>query len=553
MSVQEQPEVIRVVFAADLIPGQPLQIEKFVTYHQSGTRFAGELMFRVQQTLDRAREIGADAVFAEHEAVVRDFWRDADVELEGAPGLQCALRFNLFHLLQATCLAEGHGVPAKGLTGEGYEGHYFWDIEMYVVPFLVYTRPLLARSLLLQRYHQLPQARKRAQEVGQRGALYPWRTISGEDASAFYAAGTAQYHINADIAFMIRKYVQMTGDREFLERYGAEMLVETARLWVDLGFFSERKKGRFVINGVTGPDEYTTVVDNNAFTNLMARENLRMAAAVVEDLQQHSQEHYDRLVAATNVAPTEVELWRRAADAMYVPYDQQARVHLQDDSFLDLKPWDFEGTAPEKYPLLLHFHPLFIYRHQVIKQPDMLLAAFLLDQEFTEADKRRIFDYYDPITTGDSSLSECIEAIVACAVGEVGAAHRYLLDSAVVDLADRNLNVRDGVHLASCAGTWMAMVNGFAGMRDTDGELSFRPSLPPHWGRVRFRVRVRGSLLELELRQGETRYRLIEGPPLSVRHVEESFLLEPGRERVFAIPIARTSVLPREAYQQLGA
>ncbi|MDD9971962.1 MAG: beta-phosphoglucomutase family hydrolase [Myxococcales bacterium] len=529
-TVSEEPDVVRYVVSGRLEPGQRMRLEKLLAYHYSGRRTGDELRFRVQQTLDQAVGEGAAAVLAEHTEQVRAFWRDADIDLEGPAMLQFALRYSLFQLLQASARVEGHGIPAKGLTGEGYEGHYFWDTEIYVLPFLIYTRPRLARALLLRRYEMLHEARARAKELGQRGALFPWRTINGKEASASYASGTAQYHINADIVFALHKYVEMSGDQEFMREHGAEILVETARFWVDLGFFSARKQGMFVINGVTGPDEYTTVVDNNAYTNLMARENLRVAARVLRTLREEYPDEHDRLVARTHLGPDEEEGWQRAADAMYVPYDEEAQVHLQDDTFLDLKPWDFDGVPPEKYPLLLHFHPLNIYRHQVIKQADVMLAAFLLGNAFSEPEKRRIFDYYDPLTTGDSSLSECIQSIVACEVGEVAVAHRYLNNNAITDLADRHRNVRDGMHIASCGGTWMAVVYGFAGLRDYDGQVSFRPSLPPHWEKLRFRLRVRSTLLEVQLEPHAAVYRLLEGETLTLVHRDQRVSLARGEE-----------------------
>jgi len=539
LEVRDEGDVVRAVHTATVEPGRPLRIEKFVAYHYSGTRYRSELLFRLGETLEQARHAGADAIFAAHEEEIRSFWRDGDLEVEGSASFQFSLRFNLFHLMQAALRCEGHGIPAKGLTGEGYEGHYFWDTEIYELPYLIYTRPTIARNLLRHRYCMLGQARRWARELGHRGALFPWRTISGEEASANYATGTAQVHINADIAYAVRKYVAVTGDRGFLERFGAEILVETARFWADLGFFSPRRGGRFVINGVTGPDEYSSMVDNNAFTNLMARENLQMAAAAVDDLRANSPDAYDRLVAVTNLDPAEPEEWRRIAEAMYVPFDPVEKVHLQDDTFLDQEPWDFENTPREKYPLLLHFHPLVIYRHQVIKQPDVMLVAFLLGNEFTDEEKRRIYEYYDPLTTGDSSLSECIQALVACQAGEEEVAYQYLSDSAVVDLADRNHNVRDGLHLAACGGTWMAVVNGFAGLRDYDGNICFDPTLPPHWRRLRFRLLVRGSRLEVDLRQGEAIYRLLEGGRLRFRHRDTEVELAPGEERRLPFPRLR--------------
>ena len=249
-------------------------------------------------------------------------------------------------------------------------------------------------------------------------------------------------------------------------------------MWADLGYFSSQKRGHFVINGVTGPDEYSTVVDNNAYTNLMARQNLRSAIEAVEWLAASEPDAHARLIDRTKLHNGEVEDWRRAADLMYVPYDDAKELHLQDDGFLDREVWDFEGTPPENYPLLLHYHPLVIYRHQVIKQADIVLATFLVGDEFTPAEKRKIFAYYDPLTTGDSSLSECIQSIVAAEIGDVRAAEEYFIDAAAVDLADVANNVRDGVHVASAGGTWLAAVYGFAGLRDGGAELSFRPLLP---------------------------------------------------------------------------
>jgi alpha,alpha-trehalose phosphorylase len=531
VDIKEDRDILRYVVNARLERGQKLRLEKFLAYHYSGHRSTRELAFRAEQTLGQACRMGADQIRHEHERAVSEFWREADVEIEGSPSLQFAVRYSIFQLMQATARLEGHGLAAKGLTGEGYEGHYFWDTEIYVLPFLIYTSPRVARALLLNRYNMLDAARARARDVGQRGALFPWRTINGDEASPSYASGTAQYHINADIAFALHKYVEITGDRAFMEEHGAEILIETARLWVDLGFFSDRKGGKFVINGVTGPDEYTTMVDNNAFTNLMARKNLQIAADTLEAMRRQNPARYDELATSTQLMAMEIDAWRRAANAMYVPYDEVAGVHLQDEGFLNLAAWDFDKVPPEQYPLLLHFHPLFIYRHQVIKQADVMLAAFLLGNEFTANEKRRIFDYYDPLTTGDSSLSECIQSIVACEVGEVAVAHRYLTDSATTDLSDLHKNVRDGMHVASCGGTWMAIVYGFAGLRDYGGKLTFQPALPPHWHRLRFRLRVRESVLEVVLTPQEASYRLVEGGPLTFHHREERVELAPGGER----------------------
>jgi alpha,alpha-trehalose phosphorylase len=430
-------------------------------------------------------------------------------------------------------------VPAKGLTGHAYEGHYFWDTEIYVLPFLTYTSPRIARNLLAFRYKTLPQARERARQLGHRGAMFPWRTISGEEASAYYAAGTAQYHINADIMYALRKYVQATGDEQFLRDCGAEMLVETARLWLDLGFYSDAKGGKFCINAVTGPDEYNTVVNNNAYTNLMARENLRYAAETVKSLQATEPDSYKALVHKTALEPSEVEAWSRAAENMYVPYDEKLKIIPQDDSFLEREPWDFRNTPSDHYPLLLFYHPLIIYRKQVIKQADVVLAMFLLGDVFSQETKKRNFHFYDPLTTGDSSLSSCVEAIIAAQTGDMEKAFRYGMAALLMDLADVGGNVKDGCHIASMGGAWMMLAYGFGGMRDHDGTLSFWPRRAPQDNAIlRFPVTYRGQILEVEIAQEKVEYTLREGECLVIRHETEKVQLT--KEHPVAVrPVSR--------------
>jgi alpha,alpha-trehalose phosphorylase len=493
----------------------------------SGEATAEELAARAERTLRRNRAIGEQRLFEEQRERLDDFWEHGDVEIRGDPAVQQSVRFNLFQVFQATARAEGYGVPAKGLSGQGYEGHYFWDAEIYVLPYLIYTAPRVARNLLQFRCRMLDQARERARELGHRGALFPWRTINGEEASAYYAAGTAQYHIDADIVYALRKYVQASGDARFLCESGAELIVETARLWMDLGFFSEQKGGAFCINGVTGPDEYTAVVDNNRYTNMMARENLLGAVAIVETLRHRYPDDLRDLVRKTGFEASELEQWRRAAERMHLPVDEKTGIHPQDDDFLEKEVWDCAATPPEKYPLLLHYHPLVLYRHQVIKQADVVMAMFLVGHEFSAEEKKRNFDYYDPLTTRDSSLSSCIQGIIASEVGYPEKAFDYFLDAALVDLADIGGNVTDGVHIASAGGTWMALVYGFGGMRDHEREISFRPRLPADWEGLRFRIEIRGQRMEVDMDREGTSYRLLEGSGLLLRHEDEEFRLLP--------------------------
>ncbi|GIG20672.1 hypothetical protein Cch01nite_13960 [Cellulomonas chitinilytica] len=532
-----------VVLELDAQVGVPVGLTKWLAYHY-GAEDCGELADRSGLTLHQARASGRDVVVAEHEAQVAEFWDRSEVVWEGATAAQQALHLSQFALLQASWRSEGHGVPSKGLTGTGYEGHYFWDTEAYLLPFLIHTSPTIARSLLMHRVRMLPDARRRAAEVGCSGALFPWRTINGEEASAYFEAGTAQYHINADIAYALEQYVEVTGDTELLFRHGAELLVETARMWVDLGFFSDRLDGRFVIHKVTGPDEYSTVVDNNLYTNVMAAENMRAAADAVARLQAESPADLARLVERVGLRDDEEARWRRAAERIFVPYDEKAGVHLQDENFLELPVWDFEGTPEDRYPLLLHFHPLVIYRHQVIKQADVVLATVLLPERFTAEERRRIFEYYDPLTTGDSSLSECIQAIAAVDVGKFRTAEEYLVDAVAIDVADTAGNLRDGVHVASAGGTWMALVQGFAGYRWRGTQFS--PMLPTRGRRLRFPLRVRGSVLEVDIEPDRVTYSVLDGGPVSAVHRGEPFTVAPGSPVVFAGSFRTSDAAPAD-------
>lgn len=525
-----------IIYSVDALPGVPIEMTKFISYHTSRSADATELCKRAERTLDSAMTHGFDKILEVQKQFLDDFWERSDVQIEGAPGqkdllagaIQQAFRWNLFQIIQAAGRAEGTGVPAKGLTGQAYEGHYFWDTEIYVMPFLIYTAPRIARNLLKYRHSMLDKARQRAVEVNQKGALFPWRTINGEEASSYYAAGTAQYHINADIFYALRKYVEATGDRPFLYNEGAEILVETARLWVDLGFYSKRKGGKFCIQGVTGPDEYNTVVDNNTYTNLMARENLWFAARTVEKMRQKIPDLYEDLVDKTNLDACEIKDWEKAADNMYVAYDENLGIFPQDDSFLDKQEWDFSKMSRDKFPLLLHFHPLVIYRHQIIKQADVALALFLLGNEFSLEAKKSNFTFYDPLTTGDSSLSACIQSIVAAEVGECDKAREYGFDAILMDLGDVGGNVRDGVHIASMGGTWMVAVYGFAGMRDYNGTLSFRPKIPKRIDRLRFPLTIREQKLVVDIQGNTATYLLKEGSGIVIHHEGVEVKLDKG-------------------------
>ena len=445
------------------------------------------------------------------------FWDNSDIIVkgEGDEDLNKGLRYNLYQLLQSAGRDKFSNIPAKGLSGEGYEGHYFWDTEIYMYPFFLFTNPEVAKNLLLFRYSILDAARRKAKELSHpKGALFAWRTINGDECSAYYPSGTAQYHINTDIAYSIIQYFQVTADFSAISDFGLEILIETARVMYDLGNF--RNDGKFVINEVTGPDEYSCCVNNNYYTNVMTRYLFKNTRLFWDKLAKEDPSKFSFLKDKILVTEQEIADFDRAADKMFIPYDETLKIHPQDDAFLDRKVWDLENTPKDKLPLLLHYHPLAMYRHQVCKQPDTVLAHMLLEDETDIATIKNDINYYEKITTHDSSLSTCIFGIMFSRVGDVKKAYEYFIDTVRVDLDNLQGNTHQGIHCASMGGTWMSMTMGFAGMRVIDGELHFRPMLPENWESVKFKINFQGRKLEVNVEENTADIKLLSGNSLHV-------------------------------------
>jgi alpha,alpha-trehalose phosphorylase len=512
-------DLARLLVAADLVPGKPLRLVKFLAYGWSSQRSLPAITSQVTAALAEAQHAGWEGLLAEQRAYLDDYWERADVEIDGDAELQQAVRFGLFHTLQSGARAEKRAIAAKGLTGPGYDGHAFWDTETFVLQVLTYTVPQAARDALHWRHMTLDIAQERARLLGLKGAAFPWRTIRGQECSGYWPAGLAAFHINADIADATARYQAATGDEAFAKSVGLDLLVETARLWRSLGHHDA--EGRFRIDGVTGPDEYSAIADNNVYTNLMAQRNLLAAVDAV-------QRDGDR-AAELGVDSEESADWRDAAEAMLIPYDHARSVHPQAEAFTQHQIWDFDSTAPEQYPLLLHFPYFDLYRKQVVKQADLVLALHLRGDAFSVEDKARDFDYYERLTVRDSSLSACTQAVVAVEVGHLELAYDYFGEAALIDLDDLEQNTRDGVHIASLAGAWIAAVAGFGGMRDHGGELSFSPRLPEVLTRLAFRLTFRGRRLLVEVEPHQATYSLQEGAPLEITHHGEQVTMTAKR------------------------
>ena len=526
---ESSPDLGRLTLAVRLEPGQRLRLVKFVAYGWSSRRSVPAVRDQVDAALTAATETGWDGLLAEQRQYLDRFWETADVEVDGDAELQQAIRFALFHVLQAGARAERRSIPAKGLTGPGYDGHAFWDGEMFVLPTLTYTCPEAVAPALRWRYDTLPAALARAEQLGLRGAAFPWRTITGKECSGYWPAGTGGFHINAAVAHAAASYVEATGDDEFACTVGVELLVQTARLWRSLGHHDHA--GAFHLAGVTGPDEYSAIADDNVYTNLMARKNLVDAADAVA--------RFPERAAELGVDEEEAASWRDAARDTVVLFDDAFGVHPQSAGFTRHQRWDFAGTPQDKYPLLLHYPYFDLYRKQVVKQADLVLAMQHFPDEFTAAQKARNVAYYEQLTVRDSSLSASSQAILAAAVGDLQLAHDYLAEAAMTDLDDLHDNTVNGLHIAPLASSWVAVVTGFGGMRHDGGRLSFAPRLPPRLARLAFGLKLRDASLRVEITRRNVAYLLTAENPMTVRHYDQDVELRPGdraRLRLIAPP-----------------
>jgi alpha,alpha-trehalose phosphorylase len=522
----------RTTIVRALQPGEQLRLVKFVGYGWSSARSQSALHDQVAGAIAGARATGFEGLLREQHDYLDAFWDTADVQVEGDPAVQQAVRFSLFHVLQASERVERRCIPSKGLTGPGYDGHTFWDTEAFVLPLLSVTAPAAAADALRWRHSILDLARCRATDLGLAGAAFPWRTIAGHECSGYWPAGTAAFHVNADVALAFERYRHHTGDDALEREIGVELLVETARLWMSLGHHTA--DGKWHIVGVTGPDEYTAIVADNVFTNLSAARNLHAAAGAAG-------RHPD-VAERFGVDAAEIARWSAAAEAVHIPYDRRIGVHQQSAGFTRLPEWDFEKFA--KYPLFLNFPYFDLYRKQVVKQADLELAMMWFGDVFSADDMARNVDYYERRTVRDSSLSACVQAVLAAQVGHLDLAHDYTYEAAAIDLLDLHHNTRDGVHIASLAGTWIALVIGFGGLRTGPEGPSFDPQLPESLTRLRFRLQWRGQRLVIDIGQDSVTYQVSGDTPMTIRHAGESISLVPDKPQARRLD-RREPLLPR--------
>lgn len=490
-----------------------IEFTKYVVYTDS-RRFE-DVNSSGKKIIDIVSKKEFNELLKEQYDYLKEFWTLADIKIHGDEKLQQGLRYNLFQLLQAVGKDSVSNITAKGLSGEGYEGHYFWDTEIYILPFFTLCQPKLARHLLEYRYKILDVARKRAKELGhKKGAAFSWRTITGEECSSYFPAGTAQYHINADIAYAYIQYYLATEDMNFIKGFGAEVIFETARIWIEIGHFQD---GLFKIDAVTGPDEYTAIVNNNYYTNVMAKYNLKWAVKLYDLLQSKDKETFHRLCEKINLEKEEIDLFHKAYENMYLPYHEGYKINAQDDSFLSKAIWDFKNTPKEKYPLLLNYHPLTIYRYQVLKQADTVLAHLLIEDESDFHTIKNSYDYYEKITTHDSSLSCAVYSIMASRIGYDHKAFDYFIETARLDLDDTHGNTKHGIHTANMGGTWMAIVYGFGGLRIKEDYICLNPKLPKEWEELKFKFLYKEASIQVDMRKNKTIIEVKTNSPIQLK------------------------------------
>lgn len=507
--------------------GRVYALEKTAVFHSTLEASAEEAWRRAAAEAREVEQLGFDKLLAEQAAFWQQYWERADIRIEGAEADQQAVRFSLFHLRQSHPEDSLRSISANGQTGDKYCGHVFWDTEMYMAPHFLYTEPETVRSLLLYRYRLLDAARERARQLDGVGACYSWNSITGEECGVVFEASTAEYHLNNAIAWAIHRYVEATGDKDFLLEYGAEMLFETAKFLYDLGGFVPLKGGEFRLNAVCGPDEYGCGINNNCYFNAMTQWHFEYAAAVFDRLRREAPEHARRLREKTGVTERDVADWRRAAERMFIPYNRELGIHEENDTFLGLEPVDMD-LIPRNTDLREMMHPLNLWRLRVVKQADVVLLMFVLGHRFSADDKRRNYEFYEPITCHGSSLSAGIHAVIAAEIGRMDDAYDYFRQSARMDLNDFKNNTSGGIHSACLGATWMAVVNGMAGMRDYPDGLHFNPRLPAAWKSYAFKIVYRGRQIAVSVDADGATFQMTAGTDCPITVFGRTHRLRPG-------------------------
>jgi len=523
-SLEGKNDNLNYEFSEKTKAGESLVLDKFFSVFSTMDAAENEISTLVEKEIISARENGFDKLLKEQKSFWENYWNDADIQIEGNLQDQQGVRFSLFHLRQSNPEVSNRSISATGLSGDGYSGHVFWDTEMYMIPAFIYSQPETVKGLLEYRYSILDKARERAIQMQGKGALFSWNSVKGEECGHVYEASTAEYHLLPDIAYAINMYDRLVDDEDFILTKGAEIIFEMCRFMVDRGCYSENKGGKFCINVVCGPDEYGCGVNNNAYTNEMTKWMFDYAISLHDRVSKKSPELITKLSEKINLLEDEVGEWKKAADNMFLQQEDENNVIPQDDCFMDMDPVDMD-LIPKNTDIRHDYHPLNLWRLQVVKQADILLMLFILGDKFSKEIKETNYNFYEPKTNHGSSLSPCIHNIIACEIGLLDDAYNFFRQTALMDLNDFKNNTKDGVHSACLGGCWMTIVNGFAGMRDYPGELIFNPVLPKAWESYSFKISYKGRKLSVKVGGSGVEYKLLEGEPLVIESNGERLIV----------------------------
>ena len=452
-----------------------------------------------------------------------DYWEKSDVTIDGDPSLQQGIRYCMFQLHQTymgkNCALN---IGAKSLTGEWHLGLTFWESEVYLMPFYAFTDPPAARSLMMFRYNTLEDARYCAKMMGYNGARFPWTTIRGTDCGSTMRHGMIEMHINAAVPYAIWNYYKLTGDKEFLFNYGLEVMIEQCRFWADRVTWNEQKNA-YCICCVTGPDEFRVFVDNNAYTNSMVSLIIQNTLETIALMKSESNEKFASLTSQLKLDNKELETWQHISEKMFIPTDEKLGIILQDETFLNTKRVTREQVPGR--PIYHHWYLEKIIRTSVLKQADVLLLLMLRPNLVNREILKKNYEFYEPLTLHDSSLSPCVHSIIASKVNLKEDAWKYFVMTARIDLDDMLKNTDKGLHTANLAGTWHCITSGFAGMETTDDTLSFAPYLPNKWKGFAFKFVYLNSRFKMTVAKDNISIELLSGSPQTIRIYDKDHLV----------------------------
>ncbi len=510
-SVEEASDKIIFNYSQKINQGDTLSLTKFGGYTVDRNHNKDELISVAKRTLKKAVDLGFDALLQEQKEAWAKIWSMSDITIEGDISAQQGIRFNIFHLNQTYSGKDASlNIGPKGFTGEKYGGSTYWDTEAYCIPFYMATKDQeVARNLLAYRHNHLEKAIENAEKLGFSGgaALYPMVTMNGEECHNEWEITFEEIHRNGAIAFAIFNYYRFTGDFSYIPEKGLEVLIGISRFWQQRATFS-KAKDKYVILGVTGPNEYENNINNNFYTNYIAKWCIDYTLKTITKVKEGFPDDYARVKGKTKITDNELDLWRKVANNMYFPFDKERNIYLQQDGFLDKDLITVADLPKTQRPINQKWSWDRILRSPYIKQADTLQGFYFFEDHFSTEELKRHFDFYEPFTVHESSLSPCVHSIQAAKLDRMDQAYTFYLRTSRLDLDDYNKEVEEGLHITSMAGTWMSIVEGFGGMRVKNDMLSFEPKIPKQWDAYSFKINFRNQILKINVSKAKTQFQL---------------------------------------------